>query len=236
MDHNYFFNWFNIGTLLHKTRGIVFRFTRFGESSIIVSIFTELFGLQSYIVNGVRSKSVKSRIALYQPLTLLELVVYYRDTAAIKRIKEIKCIHPYQTLQSDVRKAALAMFINEVINRAVKEETHTQEICEFLISSLITLDTMTQAVENFHLIFLLKLSRYLGFGAQQVIELLGGRITDPLIEQVLLKLIQCEYQSNLIITNDQRREILTLLVAFYNEHSGLLGEMKSIQVLKEILM
>ena len=61
--------------MIHKTRGIVFRFTRYGETSIIVTIFTEAFGLQSYIVNGVRSKSAKNKIALYQPLTLLNLVV-----------------------------------------------------------------------------------------------------------------------------------------------------------------
>ncbi|MBA4056317.1 MAG: DNA repair protein RecO, partial [Marivirga sp.] len=71
--------------MLHKTRGVVFRFTKYGETSIIVNIFTELFGLQGYIVNGVRSKSGKNRIALYQPLTLLDLVVYHRENANINR-------------------------------------------------------------------------------------------------------------------------------------------------------
>src|SRR5687768_16731291 len=106
--------------MLHKTRGIVFRFTKYGETSIIVNIFTELFGIQSYIVNGVRSKSAKNRIALFQPMTLLDLVVYYRENASIKRIKEIKCLHPYQTVTTDVRKSAVAMFINEVLNKTVK--------------------------------------------------------------------------------------------------------------------
>ena len=85
--------------MLHKTRGIVFRFTKYGETSIIVNIFTELFGLQSYIVNGVRSASAKNKIALYQPLTLLDLVVYHRENVNILRIKEVKCLHAYQTIQ-----------------------------------------------------------------------------------------------------------------------------------------
>src|SRR6187200_113375 len=101
--------------MLHKTRGVVFRFTKYGESSIIVNIFTEMFGLQSYIVNGVRSRTVKSRIALYQPLTLLDLVVYHRENANINRIKEVKCLYPYQSIPTDIKKSALAIFIMEVI-------------------------------------------------------------------------------------------------------------------------
>ena len=104
--------------MLHKTKGIVFRYTRYGETSIIVNIFTELFGLQSYIVNGVRSKSPKSKMALYQPLMLLDLVVYHKENAGIMRIKEVKSLYPYRTLFSDIYKSAVALFINEVLNIA----------------------------------------------------------------------------------------------------------------------
>ena len=221
--------------MLHKTRGIVFRFTKYGETSIIVNIFTELFGIQSYIVNGVRSKSARNKIALYQPMTLLDLVVYYRENANIKRIKEIKCIHPYQTITSDVRKSAIAMFINEVLNKTVKEENHAYELCEFIIQSFIFLDTQTEGAENFHLIFLLKLSRFLGFGPQFVNEVLGARVTDEAIEKILAELLQGDYSSRVAITISQRREILDLLVKFYSDHIETIGELKSTQVLKEVL-
>lgn len=221
--------------MLHKTRGIVFRFTKYGETSIIVNIFTELFGIQSYIVNGVRSKSARNKIALYQPMTLLDLVVYYRENANIKRIKEIKCIHPYQTITSDVRKSAIAMFINEVLNKTVKEENHAHELCEFIIQSFIFLDTQTEGAENFHLIFLLKLSRFLGFGPQFVNEVLGARVTDEAVEKILAELLQGDYSSRVIITISQRREILDLLVKFYSDHIETIGELKSTQVLKEVL-
>src|SRR5688572_1047669 len=158
--------WLNNCTrVIHKTKGIVFRFTRYGETSIIVSIFTELFGLQSYIVNGVRSASARNKIALYQPLTLLELVVYHRPNANINRIKEIRCIHPYQTITSDVRKSAIAIFLNELVNKTVKEESHASELCSFLVNSFISLDTIGERAENFHLLFMIRLSRLLGFGA-----------------------------------------------------------------------
>jgi DNA repair protein RecO (recombination protein O) len=221
--------------VLHKVRGVVFRFTKYGETSIIVTIFTDQLGLQSYIVNGVRSNSIRSRIALYQPLTLLELVVYHRENANLNRIKEVKCFYPYHSLHSDVTKSVIAMFITEVVNKAIREESHAGELFTFLSSSLMTLDSITTNVQNFHLIFLLKLSRFLGFGAQTVHEVLGGRVTEPVIEQAIKQILGGNYSTALVISTTQRRELLNLIISFYNEHSGMLGEMKSLLVLRDIL-
>lgn len=222
--------------MIFKTRGVVFRFTKFQETSIIVTIFTEIFGLQSYIVNGVRSKSSKNKIALYQPLTLLNLVVYHREHANIERIKEIACAHPYRTLTSDVRKSALAMFINELLNKTVKDESHIAEIFQFIVDSLITLDSLETGYENFHLLFMIKLSRFLGFGAYHVNEIIGGKTTDNETEKLLEGLLSADYNTALKINNMQRRTILDLLIKFYHEHMESLGEIKSMQVLREVFM
>ncbi len=221
--------------MLHKTRGIVFRFTKYGETSIIVNIFTELFGLQSYIVNGVRSKSSKNKIALYQPLTLLEMVVYHRENANINRIKEVKCFYPYQTIPVDIKKSALAIFINEVLNKTVKDESHAQDLCTFLMESLQALDQMTEKAENFHLLFLLKLSRLLGFGAYNLIEVLGPRASDEETERLLAQLIPADYNTFIPLTNTQRRAILELLLKFYADHIDTFGEMRSVQVLRDVM-
>ena len=103
--------------------------------------------------------------------------MYYREHANINRIKEVKCLYPYQSIPTDIKKSALAMFIIEVINKTVKEESHAQELCEFFIRSLITLDQMKNRSENFHIVFLLRLSRILGFGAHHVNEVMGVRVT-----------------------------------------------------------
>jgi DNA repair protein RecO (recombination protein O) len=221
--------------MLHKTRGIVFRFTKYGDSSIIVTIFTELFGIQTYIVNGVRSKNAKGKIALFQPLTLLDLVVYYKENASIKRIKEIKCLHQYQTVSTDIRKSSLAIFINEILNKAVKDESHTGEIFEFLLSSLILLDHQEDNLENFHLIFLIKLSRFLGFGAHQAEEILGVRMLDRNEEEILGNLLNADFTESVSMTNEQRRNLLEAILRFYTTHIESLGEIKSIQILKEIM-
>jgi DNA repair protein RecO (recombination protein O) len=221
--------------VIHKTRGIVFRFTRYGETSIIVTIFTDAFGLQSYIVNGIRSKNAKNKIALYQPLTLLDLVVYHRENANIERIKEVKCLHPYTTILSDVRKSTIAMFLTEVLNKTVKDESHTQEMFDFISTSLITLDTLKTNFENFHHIFLLKLSRLLGFGANHSNELVGGRITSEANEKALQMMLTLQYTDALPMSVSQRRELLDVIVGFYADHIENFGELKSLQVLKEVM-
>ena len=220
--------------MLVKTKGIVFRLTPYGDTSVIVNMFTDLLGLQSYIVNGVRSQSKKSKIALFQPLTLLDLVVYHKENGNIMRIKEVKCYHLYQNLSRQVNKSAIALFINEVLNKAVKDQSHTSEIFQFISNSLIILDEHPKP-ENFHLIFLLGLSRHLGFAPNQTSEVLGVHWMDEQEEQLLKQLLLITYQDELPMTYIQRQTLLSCLMRFYQTHIDGFGEMKSLPVLQEVL-
>ncbi|MCE2894526.1 MAG: DNA repair protein RecO [Flammeovirgaceae bacterium] len=221
--------------MLHKTRGIVFRFTKYAESSIIVTIFTEHFGLQTYIVNSARSKTGKGKIALYQPLTLLEMVVYHKENATILRIKEVKCFHPYQTLTTDFKKSTIALFLTEVINRAVKEQSHTQELGQFLFHAFISLDGLRQNIENFHLLFLIKLSRHLGFGVHQPEEILTPFFADDKEEKILEDLLTADFGFAIQMNQVQRRNILDVLLRFYASHVENFGELKSLSVVRELI-
>ena len=223
--------------MILKTKGIVFRFTRYGETSLIVNIFTQQLGLQSYIVNGVRSKKAKPTIALYQPLTILDLVVYHKENANLSRIKEIKCAYPFLQIPTDPKREAVGLFIIEILNKGVKEQSHPEALYQFIEDSLIHLDTMTRGIENFHLFFLINLSRYLGFGPQMSGEILGGRMIPIEDERILQQLIlnQPDEPSHPIMpTNTQRRELLEILVRFYQVHIEHFGEVKSLPVLREV--
>jgi DNA repair protein RecO (recombination protein O) len=225
--------------MIFKTKGIVFRFTRYGETSIIVNIFTELFGLQAYIVNGVRTNKAKTTIALFQPLTLLDLVVYHKENANISRIKEVKCFYPFRSIPTDFKREAVAMFTVEILTKAVKEQSHPQELYEFLEHSLIELDTLPSGVENFHLFFLINLSRHLGFGPQMSGEVLEGRHIPIEDEKILQQLILSKTTSTTreempAVTNAQRRELLEILVRFYKYHIEHFGDVKSLAVLREV--
>ncbi len=222
--------------MLFKTKGIVFRYTEYGETSIIVTIFTGQFGLQTYIVNSARSASAKNKIALYQPLTLLDLVVYHRENASILRIKEAKCFHAYQHIPTDFRKSSVALFLNEFLNKTVKEQSHAEELCDFLINSFVHFDLQISNIENFHLIFLIRLSRYLGFRPSGVDELMGARVSaDEVEENILKQLVTANYSDPISINNIQRRNILEILIRFYVSHSPNFGELKSLPVLREII-
>jgi DNA repair protein RecO (recombination protein O) len=220
--------------VLQKTRGIVFRFVKYGDTSIITNVFTEQFGLQSYVIKGVRSNAKRSKIALFQPLTLLDMVVYHKESGGIMHMKEVKCFYPYKHLTSDIRKSAIAMFLAEVLNRSVKEQSHTQDIFEYISTSFIDLDN-TNHPENFHLLFLLGLSRHLGFGPNLVNEILGGRIVSEKEEAILIELMHADYQSKIVMQYEERQNLLEVLLRFYTSHIDGLGELKSTAVLKEVL-
>ncbi len=219
--------------MLHKTKGIVFRLTPYGETSIIVNIFTEQFGIQSYIVNSVRSKTGKSKIAIYQPLTLLDMVVYHKENAGILRIKEASCAYPYHNLQSDPIRSCIGLFINEVLNKAVKEETHHSELFIFIYNSLISLDVVDQP-ENFHLLFLIKLSKHLGFGPFAKVEL-GALMLNKEEEDILDKMLVCSFDEILKVNTEQRRNLLDAFLRFYSSHVDAMNTIKSVQVLRDVL-
>lgn len=227
--------------MLHKTRGIVLNYIRYRETSIIVKIYTEEFGLQTYIENGVRSSRSRNKIALFQPLTLLDLVVYHRDNGSIMRISEIKCNTPFQTLPYQFVKIGIALFTTEVLSKTLKEEAGNPELFSFLYHSILFLDTRPEAYENFPVQFLLKLARYLGFAPQQARELMEQigevRLTESTEAEsaVLDALIGKDYDQYIRVPGAIRRSLLEHVLRFYQLHVENFNELRSLPVLKEMM-
>lgn len=227
--------------MLHKTRGIVLNYIRYRETSIIVKIYTEEFGLQTYIENGVRSSRSRNKIALFQPLTLLDLIVYHRDNGSIMRISEIKCNTPFQTLPYQFVKTGIALFITEVLTKSLKEESGNPDMFWFLFQSILFLDNQPEAYENFPIQFLLKLSRYLGFAPQQARELMEQigevRLTESTEaeSEALNGLIGRDYDQYLRLPGAVRRSLLEHVLRFYQLHVENFNELRSLPVLKEMM-
>src|SRR5690349_1253996 len=120
--------------LTHKTKGIVIKVVRYGETSIIAGIYTELFGLQSYLVNGVRvtSKKGAGRGNLFQPAAILDLVVYHNELKNLQRIKEFKWGHIYDQLFFNVFKNSVALFMIEMLQRTLKQPEPNPELFNFI--------------------------------------------------------------------------------------------------------
>ncbi|TDE13757.1 DNA repair protein RecO [Dyadobacter psychrotolerans] len=230
--------------MLYKTRGIALSYIRYRESSIIAKIYTELFGIQSYIINGVRSSSSKTnRIALFQPLTLLDLVVYHKGKQDnVHRISEIKCFHPFASLPYHVTKSSLALFVTEILGKTLKEEEANEPLFEFIEHSVLYLDEADKGFENFHIQFLLQLASYLGFGIENLHDLEREikshhfpQIADKTELDATEKLLQGGYGTLVTLDRTRRISILEKILFFYKIHIDQLGEIRSLEVLSEVL-
>jgi DNA repair protein RecO (recombination protein O) len=223
--------------MLSKTRGIVLNYIKYRESSIITKIFTEEFGLQTYIVNGVRSPKSRTGAGLFQSLSLLDLVVYYKPSGSIKRISEVKCSYPFKSIPFQIQKSAIGIFLSDVLNKTLKEEAANRPFFEFLFQSIIDLDRIEKDFENFHLKFLLDLSYFLGFkpgNADDIINNGFSTACHPEEKKFLQNLIELS-DTNEKTDNFTRRKSLEHILNFYSAHIENFGFLKSVKVLKEVL-
>ena len=147
-----------------KLRGIVLHSIKYGETSVIAHIYTDMQGRQAYMLNGVRGARPRRQSALIQPLFLLDIEAYpVRRQGAICRMKEFRAGVPLRSLPFDVHKNAIALFIGEVLYKLIREEEQNEALFEFLCKYILLLDEMQRGVPNFHLYFLAQLAQQLGF-------------------------------------------------------------------------
>lgn len=229
--------------MLQKTQGIALSYIRYRETSIITRIYTEEFGLQSYLVNGVRSaRSKTNKIALFQPLTLLDMVVYNKPDRDLHRLSEIKTSHPFQSLPFEVSKSTIALFITEILNKVLKEEAASPVLFKFLVDSVLFLEEAQTNFENFHIAFLLKLSFFLGFGPESAREFENQLrensypfLLDEEMETALKTMLRKRLGTPIKLARSARNELLDAVVGYYQIHIDSIGEVKSLPVLREVL-
>lgn len=225
--------------MLLKTKGIVLRFVKYKESSVIATIYTLEKGIISVIANSVRSKKSTGKIALFQPLSLVELIVYFNVSKNISRISEINSYHPLHKLRQDPIKASISIFINEILNKCLKEEEENPPFYDFIQNSIIHLNEQTNEIANFHLIFLIKLSLFLGIKPHSTVDFIQQISNSSFYtnQENLAKLdylLIANYETSLNLTQTVRQTILIDLIEYYQNHIDI-GRINSIDVLHEIL-
>jgi len=238
--------------MLHKTRGIVFKTTDYGESSVIVQIFTDKFGLQSYIINGVKKPRARISRNMLQPLHLLDLVVYHKSTGQVQRISELRNSPVLQSIPYNVIKSSIVLFLNEVLYKAVKQQSAEESLFDFIFNAIEWLDNQTEGLANFHLLFLTRLTRYLGFYPDQAINAdyldmkngvfskykpEGFSYLSPPHTQNFYSLLQCSFENLglLKFSNDERRYLVQKLLEYYALHIESFGNIRSHEILEEVL-
>ena len=244
--------------MIHKTKGIVLRSIKYGETSLVLTVFTELFGLQSYIVNGVRTVSKKgsSKSVFFQPSAILDLVVYHNEFKNLQRIKEYKWAHLYHHIFSDVRKNSVALFMVEILTKCLKQPEPNPELFYFVEDALMHLDKSGDTVAaNFPLFFALHLAVFFGFRIndefseeKHYLDLEEGLFTATQprhpnylddkaaeITSYILKVQQPAELEELKLNQEFRRFLLSSYEAYYQLQIADFGTMKTLPVLREMM-
>jgi|WetSurSiteA1Bulk_404760.scaffolds.fasta_scaffold00292_2 DNA repair protein RecO (recombination protein O) len=231
--------------MLNKTRAIVLHQVRYGESSLIVTLYTENHGRLCCMVSGVRSKKSRFPSTLFQPLTLLETDFYYRASRDLQRMKEASCPFHYATIPFNVTKSTMAMFLSEILYLTLREEESNPTLFSFLFHAFQLLDTREEGIVNFHIWFMLIYSRFLGI-------LPGG--LNPVKEDTVSPDLQLFYglpeeassalseflaspqgpPPDIRLSHASRTLLLERLIRHYSLHLDGFSRLKSFAVLREV--
>lgn len=227
--------------MVTKTRGIVIKYLKYKESSIIALIYTEEYGLTSFMINGIRSPRSKRSIGYFQPFSLLDMVVYLKSNREIQRLSEYKFFHPSFQIKQDIRKSTIILFLAEILGKLLVHEPDDEHkaLFEFLSNAILTLDQLESNIENFHLHFLLKLMPYMGIGVEDGDSLIHSMELE-LIEQdekliaFISRLISSSMNEITESSGKIRYKALELILNYYQHHTSPLGEIKSLKVLHQV--
>ena len=244
--------------MIEKTKGIVLRTVKYGETSLIVTIFTELFGLQSYLVNGVRAATKKGtpKATFFQPAAILDLVAYRNEFKNLQRLKEFRWAFLYQHILSDVKKNAVALFMVELLTKCLKQPEANAELFYFVEDALHHLDSANDTVTaNFPLFFALHLAVFFGFRIADeysenihYLDLEEGRFVEDQPKHSyylqdreaaavshILKIMQPEELQEVVLNQEMRRRITHALEEYYVLHIPDFGTMRTLPVLREVM-
>lgn len=233
------------------TRAIVLSAIKYGDTSLILKAFTASDGLKTYHLKGILgSRKGKLKTGYFQPLMQLEIAAVHKNKGTMERLEEVRIAYPYQSLQTDIGKNAIAMFLSEVLTNSIYEEEKNEGLYHFLEASFQWLDTHDH-IANFHLFFLLELSKYFGFypdatnAAMSYFDLQDGQfIPEPSLHP-LMSGIQLDHFRTLLGTNFdaihtirmnklERQELLQKLVLYFELHLHGFRKPRSLAILNEV--
>ncbi|MBP5364350.1 MAG: DNA repair protein RecO [Bacteroidales bacterium] len=236
-----------------KTLGIVLGYIRYGETSIVSTIYTEALGRQSYMVKGVRSSKRKDLLPLLIPLSIVEFETTNRPNAKLQYLKELQIHYPFVALPFDNVRRAVAMFVAVLLMKSVRQDNPDSQLFAFLSDSIKTLDTIADGLVNFHIHFMLRLASVLGFEPNTrerqlpYFDLMNGTMTatcpahDHYVCQSDLSLwlqaadLTTDTLSQSHFTRDDRQRLISIFEQYYMLHITGFTPLNSHLVLHEVI-
>ncbi|MGB2233135.1 MAG: DNA repair protein RecO [Flavobacteriaceae bacterium] len=237
--------------MLVTTEAIVLSKINYSETSLIVRCYTLSDGVKSYLVKGSKQgRYGKKNAALFQPLNQLEITSQHKANSSLSIPKSTKISNPYQTIPYAMDKLSVVLFLSEVLSAALKEEEANPSLFQFLSNSLSWFDVQDNAA-NFHIFFLLSLTKHLGFFPEinhqnlPYFDLENGCFTahksahlvdDATMVSVLKSYLGTTFDelSEVLVSKQNRKQMLEVLMRYYQIHLQGFSRPKSLNVLHEI--
>ena len=234
-----------------STKAIVLSAIKYGDTSLIVRCFTLKEGLKTYLIKGaLSSKKRKLKPAYFQPLTQLDIVANHNNKGALNSIKEVHVIHPYKYMYSNVFKQTIVLFLSEIVSSCIQEEEENEPLYYYIENALNWLDTHDE-ISNFHLLFLLNFTRFLGFYPdlsevdKEGFNLMEGYFValtsekevisgDDLIQFKKLLGINFDTISTVLFNKKERQQVLRIIIRYFELHLGGFKNPKSLGVLETV--
>ncbi len=234
-----------------STKAIVFSTIKYSDSSLIVKCFTQEEGIKTYMVRGVlKSKKGKLKAAYFQPLTLLQLTANHNTKGTLNSIKEARVFPMYESIYTSVVKQTIVLFISEILSSIIQEEEKNKILYDYIETSLIWLDTH-HSIANFHLLFLLNLSKFLGFypdtsnASSLGFNLLEGNFTDAVYEKSTItgenfllfkRLLGINFDAihTISFNKKERQVVLKLIIRYFELHLEGFKQPKSLDILESV--
>ena len=238
---------------MHKSRAIVLHQIKYSETSLILKIYTEKEGLLSFIAKGVRGKKGKLRSAQFQPLNLIDLSYREARKSELRQILDLKVIDPFIDLPFNPVKRTIAIFIAELTYNAIKEQEPNHKLFEFLYNSIHWIDLSKESYNHFHLLFMMKLTKHLGFypmldrdkdaryfDLQQGVFSMGAPAHRYFIDSEQLSAwkqlinVKLETINSLLFSNSLKRKLLQTMMLYYKLHLIHFKELNSHHILQSV--
>ena len=239
--------------MLTKTQAIVLHSLKYGETRLIVDMFTRSQGRQSFIVSIPKSVKGKIKKQLFQPLTLLEIESDLRPKLQLQKLSDVRLASPFSSIPFDPNKLSISLFIAEFLYYALRSEQHNEPVFDYIVNSIQWLDAQTDRFANFHLVFLMRLSRFLGFYPNldhyQTGDYFDLResvfLSTPPVHRDFLHPQEAEKIQLMMrmdfptmhlfrMSHQERNRLLEVSLIYYRLHLPDFPELKSVSVLQEL--
>jgi DNA repair protein RecO (recombination protein O) len=236
--------------MIQTTKAIVINTIKYGDTSLIATCYTEKYGIKTYMLKGIlTSKKSTVKLAYFQPLMVLNLTANHNNKGALNFIKDVEVLNFNHSIYATIKKQTIALFLSEIIHFSIREEEQNSQLYKYLETSFLWLETHNNC-SNFHLLFLLNLTKFLGFYPEMTdvntsyFDLQEGNFTNQhklnavsgenLMQFKKLLGINFDVLHKVDFSAANRQTVLTILIQYFEFHLSGFKKPKSLTVLKAV--